>query len=137
MPSWRGEVFHFTFHFHYLSAESINARRIREMRNYMGSRLPWPGAYPPLCSSLSPSLFSSLAPSPSPPRLHCLPTVFPVLFFSLLNLLIVMAALLPSDIQPISSSPTLYCCFLGMLLFFFWGGSVSFSVLLASPMRPR
>ena len=31
VPSPRGEVFHFIFHFHYLSGESINARRIREI----------------------------------------------------------------------------------------------------------
>ncbi len=69
MPSPRGEVFHFIFRFHYLSGESINARRIREIT----WALAFPGLVLILLSahlslSLSHSVFfSSLAPLPSLP----------------------------------------------------------------------
>lgn len=52
MPSPRGEVFHFIFHFHYLSGASINARRIRE--------ITWALAFPGLVLIL---LSARLSPS--------------------------------------------------------------------------
>lgn len=98
MPSLRGEVFHFIFHFHYLSGESINARRIR--------KITWALAFPGLVlivlsAHLSLSFFSSL-----PFFLPCslsLTTIFPTamsfsLFFACLyQSLNVLAALLPSS----------------------------------------
>lgn len=110
MPSPRGEVFHFIFHFHYLSGESINARRIREITWALAS----PGLVLILLSAhLSLSLSLSLRPFFILLSLtllslfthHLFPLRCP--FLCLYQSLHVIAALSPSSPR----SPVTYPCF--------------------------
>lgn len=75
----REGVFHFIFHFHYQSGESINARRIREI-TWLSPLMPW-------CLSLSLLIIFSLS-------LH--PMLFYLLVFCLPSLCVLSNSHCPS-----------------------------------------
>lgn len=111
-PVQEGKFSHFIFHFHYLPAESINARRIREITwtlAFPALVLIHPWVHPPLFLSLLSSIFSH------PQLPYCcrfalsVPTVSPSLQCRSPTLwihqsLIIMSELLPS----LPRSPALY-----------------------------